>query len=217
MRTKKTVSMKVAVLMMAAVLLIGCTVGGSLAWLMTKTNTVTNTFVAGNIGTLTLSEKSTEITADTTNNYTIVPGVNITKDPKITFNGNNVKAYVFVKVEATGWTCSDSTYTIDSDADTSTGMSWTIADGWTPVNGVANVYYRIVNADSDTTTTATTESYDIIKGNTISVSSGITQESISDYTKNLIFTGYAIQADGHTGDDDNAKILAAWNAVSGSN
>lgn len=30
MKTKKTVSMKVAVLMMAAVLLIGCTVGGTL-------------------------------------------------------------------------------------------------------------------------------------------------------------------------------------------
>ena len=52
---KKSVSMKVVVLLLAVVLLIGCTIGGSVAYLMANTNTVTNTFVVGNIGNLTLT------------------------------------------------------------------------------------------------------------------------------------------------------------------
>ena len=73
MRTKKTVSMKAVVLLMAVVLLIGCTIGGSLAWLMTESKAVINTFVVGDIGTLTLTENGAEA-SDDTRTFTIITG-----------------------------------------------------------------------------------------------------------------------------------------------
>ena len=92
MKTKKTVSMKVAVLMMAAVLLIGCTVGGTLAWLMARTDAVTNTFSASNI--------KISLTETTGAAYKLIPGETYAKDPVVTVHKEtDVNCYLFVKVE----------------------------------------------------------------------------------------------------------------------
>ena len=197
---KKSVSMKVVVLLLAVVLLIGCVAGGTLAYLMAKSSTVTNTFVAGEIGTLSLAET-------TGNSYIVTPGVDITKDPVVTFNGNNVAAYIFVKVEATDWTESNGTFSIGNNQE----MKWTVADGWTKLENTPGVYYREVVVDTDTANTAETEKYSIIKGNTITVSSEITKANISNYTKELKFTAYAIQQeDGGSDNDGKFTPAEAW-------
>lgn len=185
MYAKKNNGKKLVVLLLAVVLLIGCTIGGTLAWLVTKTEPVTNTFVAGEIGTLSLAET-------TGDSYIVTPGVDITKDPVVTFNGNNVAAYIFVKVEATDWTESNGTFSIGNSQE----MKWTVADGWTKLENVPGVYYREVVVDTDTANTAETEKYGIIKDNTITVSSEITKADISNYTKGLAFTAYAVQKEG---------------------
>lgn len=190
---KKSVSMKVVVLLLAVVLLIGCVAGGTLAYLMAKSSTVTNTFVAGEIGTLSLAET-------TGDSYIVTPGVDITKNPVVTFNGNNVAAYIFVKVEATDWTESNGTFSIGNSQE----MKWTVADGWTKLESVSGVYYREVVVDTDTANTAETEKYGIIKDNTITVSSEITKADISNYTKGLAFTAYAIQKYGFN------SVADAW-------
>lgn len=200
MYAKKSVSMKVVVLLLAVVLLIGCVAGGTLAYLMAKSSTVTNTFVAGEIGTLSLAET-------TGNSYIVTPGVDITKDPVVTFNGNNVAAYIFVKVEATDWTESNGTFSIGNNQE----MKWTVADGWTKLENTPGVYYREVVVDTDTANTAETEKYSIIKGNTITVSSEITKANISNYTKELKFTAYAIQQeDGGSDNDGKFTPAEAW-------
>lgn len=191
MYAKKSVSMKVVALLLAVVLLIGCAVGSTVAYLMAKSAVVTNTFVAGEIGTLNLSET-------TGNSYIVTPGVDITKDPTVTFNGNNVAAYVFLKVEATDWTVSSADTTYTYSLGNNEEMKWTIADGWTKLENVDGVYYRTVAADTDTANTADAEKYGIIKENTITVRSEITKENIDGYTKGLTFTAYAIQKDGFT-------------------
>ena len=188
MYAKKSVSMKVVVLLLAVVLLIGCVAGGTLAYLMAKSSTVNNTFVAGEIGTLTLSET-------TGNSYIVTPGVDITKDPTVTFNGNNVAAYVFLKVEATGWTVSGSDTTYTYSIGTNQEMNW-VLDGWTKLED--GVYYKEVGAN------AGEQSWSVIKDSKITVSSEITKADISDYTKGLSFTAYAIQKDGFT------TVAAAW-------
>lgn len=186
MYSKKNSSRKVLAVLLCVVLLIGGAIGGTLAYLMTNTQPVTNTFVAGNIGNLTLAETKGD-------SFIVTPGVNITKDPTVTFNGNNVDAYVFVKVEETGWTVSDNglTYScVDSK------VKWEIDAGWIYLGN--GVYYREVAAD---TTPALTdaEKYPIIKANTITVDSTITQENLDDAVKDstfgsqLKFTAYAIQ------------------------
>lgn len=201
MYEKKSVSMKVVVLLLAVVLLIGCVAGGTLAYLMTQTTPVTNTFVAGAIGQLALTETDEDKT------YMVVPGVNITKDPVVTFNGNNVAAYVFVKVEADAstWTESEGTFSLGDNQE----MKWTVADGWTKLE--AGVYYREVAVDTDTANIAEAEKYGIIKDNTITVSSEITQNTIEDYTKSLTFTAYAVQqANGGTENDGKFTPAEAW-------
>lgn len=191
MREKKTVSMKVAVLLLVAVLLIGCTVGGTLAWLIATTNTVTNTFVAGDVGDLTLEENSGE-------SYTVVPGVNITKNPVVTFTGNNIPAYVFVKVEADEWTVTGSgteyTYTMGTNSE----MSW-ILEGWTKLSD--GVYYKEVAANAN-------GAWHLIKDDTVTVSSAITKDTIANFESSLSFTAYAIQQEGF------ASPAAAWAAAS---
>lgn len=207
MYAKKTVSTKVVVLLLAIVLVIGCVAGGTLAWLITSTDPVENTFVAGEIGNLALNE------TDADKQFTIVPGVDISKDPTVTFDGNNVPAYLFVQVSYDGWTISEDgkTFTIGSG---DKEMTWDIADGWTKLEN--GVYYQIVEADADT---QATRSYGIIKDNTITVESGITKDDLAKdsegnnaYTKSLTFTAYAIQQEGHTGTTDAEKAASAWSA-----
>lgn len=190
MYKNKNLSMKAVVLLLAVVLMIGCVAGGTLAYLMAKSATVTNTFVAGEIGTLALSETKGKLENDK-KQFTVIPGVDIEKDPVVTFNGNNVTAYVFVKVDAQDWSVSTDgkTYSLGSNQK----VKWEIADGWTKLN--ENVFYREVTADTDTENTAETEKYDIIKDNKITVSSEITKADIKNYTKDLSFTAYAIQRD----------------------
>lgn len=200
MYAKKTVNMKLVVLLLAIVLLIGCVAGGTFAWLIAESGPVENTFVAGSIGTLTLVE------TDEDKSFTIIPGDDIEKDPTVTFN-SSIDAYVFVSITATGWDLSDKTYNINSNKDSGsddTGLTWTVSDDWTVLDATAypGVYYKAVKA------TDSPRSWSIIKNDTIDVSTCITETSINDYTgKPLIFQAYAIQAEGHT------TAAAAWTAL----
>lgn len=92
---KKT-SRKLLVLLMALTLLIGCALGGTAAWLITKSDTVTNTFTKGNI-TLSLSEPSWQtnfINSEGVGTYKAIPGDLIPKDPTVTVGANSVDCYV---------------------------------------------------------------------------------------------------------------------------
>lgn len=189
MYTKKTVSMKAMVILLAVVLMIGCVAGGTLAYLMTKTEKVTNTFVAGAIGELELKETKGS-------QFTVIPGVDIDKDPVVTFKDNNVAAYVFLKVDANGWKVSGTDTTYTYSIGTNQEMKW-VLDGWKKLDD--GVYYKEVVAN------AGEQSWNVIKDDKITVSSEITKDNINTYTENLSFTAYAIQKDGFT------TVTAAWN------
>ena len=202
-------SKKLAVLLLALVLLIGATIGGTLAYLTDVTDAKTNTFVVGNVGDLDLVESPTDYAYKTTaGEYIIIPGVDITKDPTVTFSGNNIAAYVFVKVEATGWTFAEKegVYTYTKTDDENGKMEWTVATGWNAVSGNSGVYYREVAAN------AAAGEWPVINGNLIDVNEHITNDTIGDYASSLVFTAYAIQKDGFAGETD--PVAAAWSAVS---
>lgn len=116
---------KTLVMVLALVLVIGCTVGGTIAWLTDTTDEVKNTFSTSDI-TITLEE--------TTTDYKMVPGITITKDPVVTVEGGSEACWLFVKVA-------------ESD-NLDTYITYTIADGWTNLED--GVYYRAVEAsDAD--------------------------------------------------------------------
>ena len=171
--------------MIASLTLILCTViGGTLAWLVADTEPVVNTFTYGDIN-ITLEETDTNKDGDdnpNTNNYSMIPGNPIEKDPKVTFKANSENAWLFVKLEKT--------QNFDSF------MTYEIEDGWTALDGVDGVYYRSVDkADTDA------EFY-VIKENTVNVKSEVTKEMLnaldangeSNYPK-LTVTAYAVQRD----------------------
>lgn len=110
MKENKTVSMKAVALLLVVVLLVGCTIGGTLAWLMTSTPTVTNTFTAGKVEIAlkehTLDGEGKQIDPD---QYTdtgldqimLVPGRRIEKDPAVTVLEGSEDCYVRVLLKVT--------------------------------------------------------------------------------------------------------------------
>ncbi len=188
MKKFRELSGKLVVAMLAVTLLIGCAIGGTVAWLTAKTDPVVNTFTYGDID-IELNE-----TKPANREAKIIPGVDIEKNPKVTVKANSEACWLFVKVEETGtFVANKVTYSID--------------DGWTKltgVTGVDNVYYREVDA-----VTADTDYY-VLKDNKVYVSENLTKEDIKTITTNptLTFTAYAVQKDGFD------TAAAAWTEAS---
>lgn len=187
---RRGVSTRAFVALLALVLVIGCVAGGTVAWLVATTDSVTNTFTYGDIN-IELAE-----TKPVNQQAKIIPGVDIEKDPKVTVKANSEACWLFVKVEKTG------TF-VDGK------VTYAIADDWTKLTGVDsvdNVYYREVGA-----VTADT-SYYVLKGSTeypngvVTVSENLTKDEIKNITSKptLTFTAYAVQKEG------SADAAAAW-------
>ena len=171
---RRSISGKMFVTMLAVVLLVGCIIGGTVAWLTDKTNPITNTFTYGDI--------NIELTESTGKGYKIIPGVNIEKDPKVTVKKDSEACWLFVKVEEEG------TFVANK-------VTYSIADGWTKGDGTkipANVYYRVVDAVTDDTDFA------VLKDNKIYVSEELSKSEIPSITAQpkLTFTAYAVQKAG---------------------
>lgn len=168
---RRSVSSKAFAAVLALVLVLGCALGGTVAWLVAKSDPVVNTFTYGDIN-INLEET-------TGSSYKIIPGVDIAKDPKVTVEADSEACWLFVKVEETG------TF-VDGK------VTYSVADGWTALTGRPGVYYREVGA-----VTADTDFY-VLKDNVVKVSDTLTKEDIKDITTRptLTFTAYAVQKDG---------------------
>lgn len=190
-RRRRSVSGRAFVTLLALVLVFGCAVGGTFAWLTAKTDPVVNTFTYGDIN-IGLAET-------TGNNYKIIPGVNIEKNPKVTVTAGSEACWLFVKVEEKDWPAFTETDNRTAKID------YKIASGWTELEGVSGVYYREVGA-----VTADT-SFEVIKGNVITVSENLTKAEVNTVVAvqpKLTFTAYAVQKDGV------ADAADAWAKVS---
>lgn len=188
---RRSVSSRAFIALLALVLVIGCVAGGTVAWLVATSDTVTNTFTYGNI--------NIDLTETTGTNYKIIPGKDIEKDPKVTVKGGSEACWLFVKVEEVG---AISTITTDP-------VHYAIDTGWAQLKDkdgkdVSGVYYRLVDAvDNDT-------AFNVLKDNKIIVSGELTKETINGYAvqqPKLTFTAYAVQ-------QENIKdAAAAWEAA----
>lgn len=182
-RKKKGVSTKVFLSLLALVLVVGCAVGGTIAWLTATTDSVVNTFTYGKIN-IELTETKPE-----NKQATIIPGVNISKDPKVTVKADSEACWLFVKVAEEG------TFVANR-------VTYSIEDGWKALDATKHpgVYYREVNAvtaDTDFYVLAGDETY---HNGVVTVSETLTKEEVKSVTAEnqpkLIFTAYAVQKDG---------------------
>jgi len=90
-------SKKILTAVLALVLVMACTVGGTLAWLTAKTDAVENTFTVGKIN-ITLTETFNNETNDAWVGK-IVPGAKQDKDPTVTVLEGSEKCWVYAMVE----------------------------------------------------------------------------------------------------------------------
>lgn len=188
---RRSVSSRAFIALLALVLVIGCVAGGTVAWLVAKTDPVVNTFTYGNI--------DIALTETTGTSYKIIPGTNIAKDPKVTVAADSEACWLFVKVEETG------TFVADK-------VTYAIANGWTQGDGTeipSNVYYREVSAED----AKTGVNYYVLAGNAtypngvITVSADLTKENIPAANPTLKITAYAVQK------ENIADAKTAWEKV----
>lgn len=200
---------KVLIPLLALLLVIGCAVGGTLAWLLDKTAPVKNEFTTSNIN-IELKE--------TKEKFQMIPGWTIDKDPTVTVKANSEDCWLFIKVEEGFSATSDGgTFTAHNFGDFivyAIGGDWTKGDG---TNIPDNVYYRkvtksttdqsfgILVADSDkddmgqtsTVSGATDESVIISwAANQVGVRPSVTKEmmeALNGCNPTLTFTAYAAQ------------------------
>lgn len=187
------------VLVLALTLIVGVAGGATFAWLTATSDTVTNTFTYGDI--------KIDLAESTGSDYKIIPGVDIGKDPKVTVKAGSEACWLFVKVDEENWP-----EFADGEGEKAVRkVNYGIADGWTALTGVENVYYRTI----DDAVTADTEFY-VLKGNdtypngVITVSDTLTKKEINEKltgTPKLSITAYAIQKDGM------GTAAKAWAAI----
>ena len=150
------------------VLVCGCIVGTTYAWLVDKTDPLVNTFTAGDIS-ITLKETAVS-------EYKMVPGAEIAKDPTVTVVGGSEDCWLFVKVEKAN--------NFDKY------LSYVIAEGWTELE--TGVYYRAVASSADD------QPFAVLKNNQVSVNTAGTKAEYNAITSSrnfpeLTFTAYAVQ------------------------
>lgn len=189
----KQLSTKALALLLIGILVCTSVIGGTVAWLVDKTDEVTNTFTYGDVN-IDLDETDTDKDDDdddTTNEYEMVPGETIIKDPKLTVRADSKACWLFVKLEKS-----------DNFDDF---MEYEMADGWIQLkdeqgNDVEGVYYRLVPEGNGVDNMV----YEVIKDNEVTVKGSVTKEMLNALDPEgedanyptLTVTGYAVQYSG---------------------
>ena len=172
---KKILALSVCVVMLAVAI-----VGGTLAY-FTDTEAAENTFTVGNV--------DIDLKEETGNNYKMIPGTTLKKDPKVTVKAGSEDCYVFVKVEET---------------DLTDYITYEIAEGWTKLDGTDNVYYREAKNNAEDIT------WSVLAGDEVAVKNTVANIAEGDAPA-LSFTAYAIQMASFNGDPVAAWEAGAWN------
>lgn len=222
---KKT---KVVLALVCAVLLVGASVMGTLAYL-TSTATVTNTFTVGNVKLGNKNEAGLDealvnengqpidnatdknvVDKDqaprvTANTYKLQPGHTYTKDPTIHVADDSDDCYLFVKVE---------NGIAAIEAKTESGVYTNIADqmaakGWKALgNSYADIYVYVGTEDGASDPLAVGADEDVVVFEQFKVGDDV--EDVSGYSdKQIVVTAYGVQIDGFT--DSTATEI--WDAA----
>lgn len=189
-RSGKCFKVKGLLLSLATVLMVFGLIGSSIAWLMTSTDPIVNVFTYGDI-----QIKLEETTGD---RYKMTPGATLEKDPKITVLADSEDCWLFVKIDESA---------VEKLSDY---IDYSIADGWTALNGVPGVYYREVDSsDQDV-------SFGVLADDQVTVKGAVTKEMLEKLNSanypTLTFTGYAVQRDAAIEEID--TVAEAWALVS---
>lgn len=183
------------IILAAVVLLVVFGIGGAIAFFTDK-ETKTNVFTVGNVD-ISVVETEWDKLADADNNgkkdkaENLMPGDEVTKDPKISNDSEKNAAYVFMKVEAPCTT--DATpvellpYTINS--------GWNLMTDGTCTNGKITRVYNYGTADAMTSLAKKTATGTLFDSVTLANLNGT--ETLPT-NMDIVITGYGIQTTGLT-------------------
>ena len=195
-------NLKPVALILVLVLTLGGVIGGTVAWLTSTPAPVVNTFTYGDIN-IELDETDTQLDGDSnpnTNEYKMIPGAKITKDPVITVKAESEEMWLFVKLE--------------KSSNFDTFMEYTVDGGWAALTDVDGVYYRHITAKEVETNDMEIH---VIANDTVTVKESVTKEMLNALDApgttatypTLTVTAYAVQYAGNaTADDAWAKVTA---------
>ena len=183
---KKTLTIAIAL-----VLVVALAVGATWAYLTAQSGPVVNTFTVGKLfdqgGALTLKEHEYSYKVNTEevtgNEYNLLPGTKIEKDPFVKVTGLKAGASCYLYVEV-----------VASDA--KNGLKYSVADTWELLAGVTGknggaVYVYKTNDGNRVTADVTATS--ILASNLVEVNDF---DVNSDATASLTFYGYLCQSAG---------------------
>lgn len=172
---RRSIGFKPLALVLALVLVVGCAVGGTVAWLKAETEPVVNTFSTSDIGV--------ELKESENLNLKMIPGWTITKDPEAMVTTGSEDCYLFVKV--------------GKSANFDSFMTYQIAESWKALENVDDVYYMVFDSKDDENTNRKGEAYSILDGDKVTVKEEVTKEEMNALTSEtyptLTFTAYAVQ------------------------
>lgn len=187
------ISKKMLVILLALTVTMVTAAGGTLAFLY-GTQNVKNTFTYGDIQ-IDLEETDTGLDPDQnpdTNQYPMLPGQPIHKDPKVTVYAGGLDCWLFVELTES-WNFADY-------------LSYTVADGWEPLEGVPGVFCREVDASSES------QIFPVIKDDLIYMKESVTLGQLATLTDadypTLMIKAYAIQRSAAI--EETATAQAAW-------
>ncbi len=191
MSNKKFIAILSVFVMLALTMVVGCAVDGTVAWLVSKSETSVSTFTLGDINIELAKEPGSE-----SQPLKIIPGVDIKRPLRVTVKEGSEACWLFVKVEGTNWPAK---------------VSYSVAGGtggWTALSGYPGVYYCEVSAGDAQTGVV----YDV--NCNVTVSEELTKTEVNSIASGpqpqLSFTAYAVQRDG-IGD-----AATAWAAANNS-
>lgn len=190
---------KIGITVTALALVLCFAIGGTLAWLMDKTESVQNTFTAGDVD-ITLTETKNPDGSNNTDGTAwsaqMIPGTTYTKNPCVTVTEEtDVDCYLFVKFVEEGNASTYLTYT----------STLTATNGWTQGDGTnipSNVWYREVAV------TDSVKSWNLLEGDEITVNADVVTKENMEAAANakLTYTAYAVQKDNLTASEAWAEV-----------
>lgn len=195
MSNKKFIAILSVFVMLALTMVVGCAVDGTVAWLVSESESSVSTFTLGDINIKLTGESESQP-------LKIIPGVEITRSLKVTVDPNSEACWLFVKVEETNWPDLKKT-----DGTTrKVSYSVNVPNDWKALEGNPGVYYREVSAED----AKTGVEYDV--NGVVAVSKELTKAEVNSIASGtqpqLSFTAYAVQ---RLGIDDAAAAWAAAN------
>lgn len=172
MSNKKFIAILSVFVMLALTMVVGCAVDGTVAWLVSESESSVSTFTLGDINIKLTGESESQP-------LKIIPGVEITRSLKVTVERNSEACWLFVKVEGTHWPAK---------------VSYSVAGGtndWKALDNYPGVYYREVSAED----AKTGVEYDV--NGVVAVSEELTKAEVNSIASGtqpqLSFTAYAVQ------------------------